>query len=336
MTDTPIDVERLIALCDRIRWDYVNERRVHTALYADNARFRQVCSAMDMITDTSQALRSYGQLCATDVDLGIKYLGVFGALQVLYVQQDAVFWLCKNLGFPTAVAAFSGPDKWIRAKGNEALCEVRNLRHSSVGHPVNRQKGAPDEIGSYFIVQGTLSLNGFQMVFADDAGQREFIDVPVFALVQTQIVQLEATLQTALDEIAMSEQQHRDTFKAQRLETIFTAIEYPIAKMHEAVCEVSFRPVGTHHVERVQNAMATFRAKLDERGEPFRADLQLIYDQLNVALPRLTDFYAARADDSPLADVLATFVRDRVDELREWARSMDESYAREHGTPDVD
>jgi hypothetical protein len=132
-TDSAINVEQLIALCERIRWDYVNEPRVHASLFADNARFRQACSAMDMIDDTSQALRAYAELCNSDVDKGTAYLVVFGALQVLYVQQDAVFWLCKSLGFPQAIASRPSPDKWIHAHGNEQLSEVRNLRHSSVG-----------------------------------------------------------------------------------------------------------------------------------------------------------------------------------------------------------
>lgn len=92
MTAEPtISVERLVALCDRIR-DYVNEPRVHASLFADNTRFRQACSAMDMIGDTAQALRSYAQLSRSDADLGTAYLVVFGAIQVLYVQQDAVFF----------------------------------------------------------------------------------------------------------------------------------------------------------------------------------------------------------------------------------------------------
>ena len=101
-TEPTINIERLIDLCDRIR-DHVNQPRVHASLFADNTRFRQACSAMDMIGDTSQAVRAYAQLCTADVDKGTAYLVVFGALQVLYVQQDAVFWLCKSLGFPRAI-----------------------------------------------------------------------------------------------------------------------------------------------------------------------------------------------------------------------------------------
>ena len=143
---------------------------------------------------------------------------------------------------------------------------------------------------------------------------------------QTQIAQLESALQSALDEIEVAEQQHRDKFKGQPLETIFARLSYPVEKLHEAVRDPTFRPVGVHDIEVVRRGMTDFRSKLEERGEPFREDLGLIYRQLNSALLRLADFYQGRADDRELGDILATFVGDRVEELLEWARSKDEDY----------
>ena len=117
--------------------------------FVDRPRFHRACSAMDMLGDTGQALRSYIHQCEGPVDIGSSYLLVSGALQVLYVQQDAAFWLCEALGAPRAVAQFSRPETWIRAAGNEYLAEVRDLRNSSVGHPVNRSQAPPAEQGSY-------------------------------------------------------------------------------------------------------------------------------------------------------------------------------------------
>ena len=76
----------------------------------------------------------------------------------------------------------------------------------------------------------------------------------------------------------------------------------------------------------VQKSMNVFRERLAERGEPFPEDLESTYGQLNGALSRLVDFYSRRNDDRELADILATFVGDRINELREWARSLDDDY----------
>lgn len=319
------NVEGLLDLVHRVR-DYVNDARVHAALFADRPRYFRACSAMDMIEDTAQGLRSYLSLAANDSDDGTSYLVVFGALQVLYVQQDAAFWLCEALGFPRSVARLTGPEKWIHGPGNDRLSEVRSLRNSSIGHPVWRNRGPESERGSYFISQMSLSASGFQLAASNAAGDRTYTTVNILALVRDQIQELEAVLKRALDELSEAERAHRDQFKGQQLELTFGGLSHPMEKMHQAVREETFRPIGMYGVEAVQTSMNVFRERLAERGEPFREDLELIYGQLNSALSRLVDFYNRREDDRELADILATFVGDRINELREWARSLDDDY----------
>jgi hypothetical protein len=191
---------------------------------------------------------------------------------------------------------------------------------------VNRDKGLPEDRGSYFIVQMSLSLRGFTMNFADDAGQRRFVDVPVFELVRVQVAQLETLLQAALDEIVAAENQHRVRFKGDRLEIVFAVLRHPIEKLHAAVRDRTQRGLGMYGVNGVQRTLQTFRTKLEERSEPFGSDLEYRYEQINAALSRLTEFYEGRTDDHELAGLLAVFVADQVDKLRSWARSMDEDY----------
>jgi hypothetical protein len=318
-------VEGLINLVRRMR-DYVNDPRIHAALFAEQPRFVRACSAMDMIEDTAQALRSYLALAVKDSDHGTSYLVVFGALQVLYVQQDAVFWLCECLGFPRDVARLAGPEKWIHGPGNDRLSKVRSLRNSSIGHPVWRNKGPESERGSYFIIQMSLSTSGFQLAASNASGDRDYTDVDIPHLVNVQVQELEAVLKRALEEISEAERAHRERFTGQRLEMTFAGLSHPIEKMHQAVREETFRPVGMYGVEAVQRSLHVFRERLAEHGEPFREDLEFIYGQLNTALSRLTEFYNRRQDDHDLADILATFVGDRINELRDWARSLDEDY----------
>lgn len=318
-------VEGLLVLVRRVR-DYVNDARVHATLFSDRPRYFRACSAMDMIQDTSQALRAYFTVAASELEHGTAYLVVFGALQVLYVQQDAVFWLCQALGFPRNVARLAGPEKWIHGPGNGRLSEVRSLRNSSVGHPVWRKRGPESERGSYFISQMSLSASGFQLAASNAAGDRTQTTVNVPDLVLAQVQELEAVMTRALDEIRETERAHRDRFRGQPLEQTVGGLSHPLEKMHQAVREPTFRPVGMYGVDAVRKAMSVFAERLAERGEPFGEDLALIYGQLGGALSRLTDFYNQRDDDRELADILATFVGDRIDELREWARSLDEDY----------
>lgn len=281
---------------------------------------------MDMIEDTAQALRAYLSAAAGESDHSTAYLLVFGALQVLYVQQDAAFWLCEALGVPRSVARLAGPEKWIHGPGNARLSEVRSLRNSSVGHPVWRNRGPEAERGSYFISQMSLTASGFQLSALNAAGDRTQTGVNIPALVSAQVQELEAVMTRALDEIRASEQAHRDRFSGQPLEQTFVGLSHPLEKMHQAVREGTARPLGMYGVDATRKAMSIFAERLAERGEPFGEDLELIYGQLDGALSRLADFYNRRDDDRELAGILATFVGDRIDELRNWARSMDEHY----------
>jgi hypothetical protein len=196
-----VGVEELINAVRDIR-DRVNEPRTHARLFADRSRFKRVCSAMDMITDTAQALRAYLKLSAADDDRdhGTSYLVVFGALQVLFVQQDAVFWLCKALERPRSLQGFRDAADWF-ANADPEMMNIRALRNSSIGHPVNKDRGPKAERGSFFIVQMSLSPSGFNLLAANDAGTTQFIPVPIPSLVQTQVRTLTAVLQSALVEV---------------------------------------------------------------------------------------------------------------------------------------
>src|SRR5260370_41892901 len=66
----------------------INQPRRHYALFQRQRNFNFICSAMDIIDDILFALRSYTE--QHHDDQGLAYLEIFGVLQALSVQQDAV------------------------------------------------------------------------------------------------------------------------------------------------------------------------------------------------------------------------------------------------------
>ena len=85
---------QLETLVSRMR-DTVNAPRRHYSLIQQRNDFLLVCSAMDIIGDTIMALRSY--VGRDHDDQGQAYLEIFGVLQALTVQQDAVRQLHRIL-----------------------------------------------------------------------------------------------------------------------------------------------------------------------------------------------------------------------------------------------
>ncbi len=292
---------------------------------SDRARYLRLCSAMDMISDTSEALRAYLAMTHQGHDPGVSYLTVFGALQVLYVQQDAAADLCDCLGYPRDVVRAGS--QWVKLPDYAKLSEVRRLRAKSIGHPMNFHQGKGSPNASAFITRMSLSSAGFELRAIDHAGKRTTEHVNIPALVKAQLGILEVVLARALNEASADERKHREKFKEERLEQVFAGLGHPLEKLHDAVNDETFRPVGMYGVNAVRQTMRALQMKLHERNEPFRDGLAHIDRQLGGALSRLADFYEGRANDRELADILATFVGDRIDELRSWARSFDEDYA---------
>lgn len=318
------NIERLLDVIGSDVRGYVNDSRIHAGLMADAGRYRRVCAAMDMIQDTAQALRAYVRHPRTSGDKGTAYLVVFGALQALYVQQDASYWLLLGLGYPADVQQFKSPGKWVSR--NADLNLVRELRNSSIGHPVNKDQG-PNK-GSFFITQMTLSVNGFQLLAIKDDDSREFVPVSVRALVGKQLETLLGTFQRAIEEAENAERAHRAQFSEERLEAIFAQLDYPLEKLGAATSDDEPRQLGMYGVDAVRTAMASFRERLSARGEPFDAGLELLYQRLETALVPLADFCSeTRGMPLQMADVLSEFVADKVDDLREYARTIDEDYS---------
>src|SRR5467141_3778716 len=82
----------------RIR-DLVNAPRKQVALLKERSRWLQLCSSLDVIGDTELALEAH--MCEVLPEgWGTSYLIVYGALQALFLQQDALFHLAEALTLP--------------------------------------------------------------------------------------------------------------------------------------------------------------------------------------------------------------------------------------------
>jgi hypothetical protein len=316
-------LEGLIKAVREIR-DYVNEARIKSELMADRARYISACSSMDILADTSEALQTY-LAEPNGASRGHGYLFAFGVLQALYVQQDAAFWLLQGIRHPPDVATFSSAGAWIRKK--TGLNDIRDLRNWSIGHPSRSDKG-PFK-GASFIVQHSVDVRGFQLFGYSDSGsadQRRHIDLRT--LIGQQTSELTTLLTTALQDAHETERTHRKKFMDERLQSLFDNLHYPLEKLSEATrAKPEERGLGMYGIESVERAVVDFRERLRARNEPINAGLGLICDRLAVAMASLRTFFQGGEGVTPdMADVLAEFVADRVDELGRWAAEIDQEY----------
>jgi hypothetical protein len=110
----------------------------------DRQKWGQLCSSMDAIQDTQCAVRAWATSSSSD-DLGERYLRIYGVLQALFLQQDAVRHAAEAVG-----------SEWSPTGD---LMDIRNIRNQAIGHPT---KQGPHD-ASFGIVQWSLTTGSFEL-----------------------------------------------------------------------------------------------------------------------------------------------------------------------------
>ena len=78
---------------------FITHHRRPAALLTSVADWNTLCSSLDVIRDTELAFDAYSD-CSAVSDVGRRYLLVYGVLQGLLIQQDAVKKVCETFQSP--------------------------------------------------------------------------------------------------------------------------------------------------------------------------------------------------------------------------------------------
>lgn len=122
----------------------------------DGKDWNFICSGMDLIGDTSLSLDHFLRFGMEGVsrynEVGEKYLRLYGALNSTYIQQEAVFTICKLCQLPEQSTFRDRLDK----------LEIRDIRHKLGAHSIDYIDKQKEEVLSFVPVRfdmGGLHLN---------------------------------------------------------------------------------------------------------------------------------------------------------------------------------
>ena len=98
---------------------YINRARTQYVLLQNAQSWNQLCSSLDVIGDTELCFEAYDQSPSPSGD-GATYLLVYGALQALVLQQDAVRHMAEALKIvfvpdPNFISRISMTKSWLSA-----------------------------------------------------------------------------------------------------------------------------------------------------------------------------------------------------------------------------
>jgi hypothetical protein len=172
--------------------DFINNPRKQHALLQDSAAWNMLCSCLDTIGDTELAIAAYETWENPDSQ-GTAYLVVYGALQALFIQQDAVENLCQALNIAYA--------------RDPLLDDIRELRNDSAGHPTKRGRGKGRAYN--FLSRSSLTIGGFDLM-TTYPGDRPplFRHVSILSLIVKQKEILQNVLTEVLDKLKEEEDGH--------------------------------------------------------------------------------------------------------------------------------
>lgn len=167
--------QRVFNIVSLVRKALENNLFIEKFLYKNNNKLK-VKSSLYVLEDTQLILNLYKKSKIANKPLSNwldekakNYLLIYGILQALYIQQNAIISICTALDiFPKIIL------------GNSKLSDIREIRNSSTGHPENRIDDSKN-----FISQMSVSQYNFSFLQVKN-NKSEIIKVNIKDLIQVQ------------------------------------------------------------------------------------------------------------------------------------------------------
>lgn len=264
-------------------YEYINTNRYQADLISDLSVWNQICSSLDVISDTILAVLSY---CSADYpnDTGLQYIYTYGLLQSLFIQQDAV----KNL-----TKAF-GQDYEI----SEELKKIRNIRNAAIGHPT--YEPVKKNVYYTYLSRNTLSKKGFSYMRSSASGEDIFYDVDVEEILETQLLGVLEKYEYISDVLKKADKEHKKNYKEALIVDIFpSSMSYSFQKVAQGIYSPGSSNVGFGHsmLESIERTYRSFEKELMDRNE-LQGNEYLKYDldQYFHAIDKLRKYFSNEAE----------------------------------------
>jgi hypothetical protein len=297
---------------------FINRPRTQYALLQDTAAWNLLCSCLDTIGDTELAIDAYKQ-SSNPSTVGATYLLVYGALQALFVQQDAVENLCQALAID-----------YVRGS---LLTDIREIRNDSTGHPTKRGSGKGRAYN--IISRSSLTKTGFHLMTTyPDSRSPLFRQVSIESLIEGQRDILQRVLTEVLGKLKKEEADHRAKYRDQRLQDVFpSTLGYYFEKIAEATHGSKPAEFGTIHVRLIAETIEAFKERMKQRGILGAYD-SVIYliELIEYPIQELTDYFVDTTSSHISAKgayIFAFFIERHIEELKGIAKEIDETYESE-------
>jgi len=303
--------------------ELINTPRIQHGLLKNQAMWNQLCSSLDVAEDTDLAIEAYSITKPASTN-GEKYLILYGLLQSLVTQQDAVIHLCEALSFPINLEDFP------------KLQEVRNIRIESIGHPTKRNRKKKQPTSYHYITRISLQHDGFTLgsEYADGKSDHKYIVIP--DLIAEQRKNIRKILKSVIKELTRKDNDHKKEFMMKKLVSAFPdTLSYYFEKIYEAIGKPEIIQLGRMHIGLVRQCLVDFEKLIIERNLAINTynGVEYLWNEIQYPLKELKTFFednqkkATQVINEQTARIFLYFMQEKILELKKVAQGIDEEYA---------
>ena len=307
-----MNMEDIGGLIQKLR-EYVNSPRKQNILLRDRNKWNKLCASMDAIEDSSFAISEYIKDLERKESLGFTYVIVYGILQAMILQQDSLMTISESLN--------------IKSEQSTELKEVKEIRNSSIGHPV-REKGKTF-VSANYIQQMGMTIKSFTMMTFDPLkADPIFKNVFIPEMLSRQNVVISKELENILTSLKIEEKEHKEYFMNVKLAAYFNGFPYSISKVYEALSRPDYVSISLLNLTQIKASIDSAKDELNKRDLLGNLPgIDMVLKEIERPLEKLINMLENKVDFVRNdAYVYMYFCHKKIEEFVNMLNEIDEEY----------
>jgi len=281
-------------------------------LLSDKKKFNKCYSAIYLLEDIAETFDSYKKCDESQITLGTKYLMIYGVLEALYMQQQALNDLLISLDYEEIDYPKEHPD----------LYHIRNVRNDVAGHPTSRSSV------QYTTYLSRLDLS-IKKIKYEESKDGRFIDFDILSNIDKQEKFVKYKLEELLDKLKQEKKEHIEEYKDDKLTDCFKMFIYAYEKIYSHDC--FYTQNDSMGFDLVYDIIESLKVKLNKRytnwcDTSFSGDIKFVEQIYEYLLSKPEIINEVNEENAFLKKNLLENMFTHIKELKEMAKEVDIYY----------
>lgn len=305
-----IRLKKIVELEDNLR-GHINDGVLHNKLLSDEPKWWMLCSALDILGDTTLAFKDYIESNFPE-NTGLQYIYAYGVMQCFILQQDSVKHLYE---------VFDVEWKWL-----DSFKKIRKIRNASIGHTILNNEGGrkeqeKDEFNN-FISRITINKSGFDLLrYSQKLKETTYDRINIFELLNIQLKNVQTLLENLIKNIGEMEMDVKKKFEHEKLIDLLP-ISYWFEKIHSI-----YSPSNKQFALKALRQIAESYIKVKESLSQRLMEEEDVFNELEDYLCAVGLMeQSLNEDDDRKARIISFYLSHKNDYFKEIMKEIDENF----------